>query len=626
MKNTHNAATFNPYDPSEILGNLGPAPKAVKNNKCGAFGAIIVSVVSIAVAAALPMVSGFFAAGVGKIAAAVIGSTVAQGFGVATGIQDKFSWKSVAMAGLSAGATLGVGELAGKIGGVAASGSKLAGAARAMIADAATQGVATLTGLQNKFDWAGVAAAGLGSFAASAALGASGKFLGGLKSQVARDFASAGIAATADGISSAAALSLIKGTSFGDNLIAVLPSVIGRTIGSVIAGEVQRADARAQAKRQAANLAAGAIEAGISAAGKALASSAPPVENLGNIITAPIELLDGFGYVDFFPERTAMQAAEFAADVQIGGVAYASARHRTKVIQELAAAANAESWADYAADDALDGRIDGVPFRVGGWKLSGTEVEQVRNMATAAYAAGEIDVNVRNAIFASADHNDALLAQWNAAADAEINKLLFLGIGAPVAIAGGLAAAPALLGGYGISSAFGAGIAVDFTQASVRGLLNGSLETQSTLGGTLIGDDNYALLSLGVGGTGLVRGMFRGGPRIGAAGSGAAHPLVVFDGEFATQQLLGTTTTPGGRQIMFHAADRMVNPPRGRVPMSASEIDDVLNGATRVVKRDYHPQGNTLTIENANLPGSPRVVVDEATGQRVITVINPRRR
>lgn len=101
---------------------------------------------------------------------------------------------------------------------------------------------------------------------------------------------------------------------------------------------------------------------------------------------------------------------------------------------------------------------------------------------------------------------------------------------------------------------------------------------------------------------------------------------VVFDGGFATKQLLGTDTTPGGRQIMFHAADRMVNPPKGRAPMSPSEVDDVLDGATSVVKRSYHPNGDTLTIENANLDGKPRVIVDEATGQRVITVINPRRK
>jgi len=87
---------------------------------------------------------------------------------------------------------------------------------------------------------------------------------------------------------------------------------------------------------------------------------------------------------------------------------------------------------------------------------------------------------------------------------------------------------------------------------------------------------------------------------------------------------LGTNITPKGRQITQHASERMSNPGKGRVPMSPEEVDQVLDGATRVVKREYHPEGNTLTIENANMLGKPRVIVDEATGQRVITVIKNR--
>lgn len=111
---------------------------------------------------------------------------------------------------------------------------------------------------------------------------------------------------------------------------------------------------------------------------------------------------------------------------------------------------------------------------------------------------------------------------------------------------------------------------------------------------------------------------------IGTADRVGNAPPALFDGALATRQILGTATTPAGRQIMFHAADRMVNPPSGRAPMSPAQVDQVLDGATSVVKRQYHPLGGTLTIENANMPGRPRVIVDEATGQRIITVINPR--
>jgi hypothetical protein len=112
-----------------------------------------------------------------------------------------------------------------------------------------------------------------------------------------------------------------------------------------------------------------------------------------------------------------------------------------------------------------------------------------------------------------------------------------------------------------------------------------------------------------------------------------ARGLVPFDREYAkrqsdgaVRQLLGTATTPNGRQITIHAADRMVNPPRGRAIMSPEEVDRVLDGATRIVGRADHPLGSTLKVENSNMPGRPQVVVDEKTGQRAVTVINPKRR
>jgi hypothetical protein len=58
--------------------------------------------------------------------------------------------------------------------------------------------------------------------------------------------------------------------------------------------------------------------------------------------------------------------------------------------------------------------------------------------------------------------------------------------------------------------------------------------------------------------------------------------------------------------------------------MSASQVDQVLDGATNIRKMSPHPLGDTLTIQNRNMPGAPQVVIDAATGQRVITVINPK--
>lgn len=112
-----------------------------------------------------------------------------------------------------------------------------------------------------------------------------------------------------------------------------------------------------------------------------------------------------------------------------------------------------------------------------------------------------------------------------------------------------------------------------------------------------------------------------------------AKSLVLIDEDFAQRQsdyvvrrLLGTPTTPNGRQITIHAADRMVNPPPGRAIMSPDEVDSVLDGATRIVGRADHPLGSTLKVENRNMLGRPQVVVDEKTGKRAVTVINPKRR
>ena len=83
-------------------------------------------------------------------------------------------------------------------------------------------------------------------------------------------------------------------------------------------------------------------------------------------------------------------------------------------------------------------------------------------------------------------------------------------------------------------------------------------------------------------------------------------------------------TTPGGRIITEHAAERMATPPAGRAPMDATQVDQVLDGATNIRKMSPHPRGDTLTVQNKNMPGKPQVVIDAATGTRVITVINPK--
>ncbi|KPW66110.1 Uncharacterized protein ALO81_03611, partial [Pseudomonas cannabina] len=66
------------------------------------------------------------------------------------------------------------------------------------------------------------------------------------------------------------------------------------------------------------------------------------------------------------------------------------------------------------------------------------------------------------------------------------------------------------------------------------------------------------------------------------AGTTKNNLPVLFDGEFATKQLLGVAMTPGGKQINFHAADRMVNPPKGREPMTILEVEDFIDTADKI--------------------------------------------
>ncbi len=143
VRSHNNAGTFKAYDPGKALGDISPtaaspAPAQAKKNKCGVLGMVLLAVVAIAVtvvtagAAVAAASTTSFASGLstvlgtavlggtvatGGIAGAVgglgaiaigagsaaIGSIVSQGVGVATGIQEKFSWKGVALAAIGGG-------------------------------------------------------------------------------------------------------------------------------------------------------------------------------------------------------------------------------------------------------------------------------------------------------------------------------------------------------------------------------------------------------------------------------------------------------------------------------------------------------------------------------------------
>lgn len=254
IRNRHNATTANPYNPAEAIGDLSPTmaapPKKAKG--CGGLGTILMAVVAVAVtivatagaasvltgaslSSSLGAVTGgtmvgltgsagaltsIGAVGVG-MAGAAIGSVASQAFGVATGIQDKFSWKGVGLSALSGGVTAGLGSSFG--------GDWAAAAARGAVSSAISQGVGVATGLQSKFDFAGVAATGIGAGVASFA-GARTAALGTFGNRLAAN--------TAGAIANAATRSAINGESFGDNLMRALPNAIGNTIGNLVAEQI----------------------------------------------------------------------------------------------------------------------------------------------------------------------------------------------------------------------------------------------------------------------------------------------------------------------------------------------------------------------------------------------------
>ncbi len=277
-KSTHNAGTFEPYDAARIIGDTSPgvaaAPQA-KRNKCGAFGAILMIAVAVAVTIAssgalaaasisaagggsVGLGAGITAAFGGTLAggaalttvgmaavgatAGAIGSVASQGVGIALGIQDKIDWKGVALSGISAavgGALGGLDILSGAKG----FGAVLQGAGRAAVGNVATQGIAIATRLQSKFDFAGVAVAA----ATGAGVSGAGRLgVGGIGGRV--------LSGMAGAIAGGAARSIIDGSSFGDNIKAALPDVIGSVIGEVVAAGFAGRDYYEETKYQTASV------------------------------------------------------------------------------------------------------------------------------------------------------------------------------------------------------------------------------------------------------------------------------------------------------------------------------------------------------------------------------------
>ena len=251
VSNLHNnASTFKVYDAGEAIGDTSPTlpdappPPQVGGGKkgCGGIGTILVIIVAVvatvmtAGAAALASAGALSGASVGTIAATgasvlgggvavggvsasmflstaagfagaaalggAVGSVAGQLVGMATGVQDKFSWKQVGLSALGAGVTAGVGSAvqgSAAIAQFASTNPTVFSSVNAAANTLVTQATGSTLGLSS-FSWKAVATSALASPIANYVGGAIGTALGngmdGLPAQL-QDVLGKGIAGTA---------------------------------------------------------------------------------------------------------------------------------------------------------------------------------------------------------------------------------------------------------------------------------------------------------------------------------------------------------------------------------------------------------------------------------------------
>jgi hypothetical protein len=199
-------------------------------------GTATVSGVAVTVGGAGVLSAGVVATASAAIGAAV-GSIASQGLGVAIGVQDSLDWKSVGLSAISAGVSAGMGA-AGIIGSTPA-----AAAGRAALGNMATQGIAVATGLQQRFNWIGVAASAVGAGAGQMVGTAMGPNVPGdgmgpvqpaVFSELGRtgDFLRVGISSFAGGLTTA----VLRGGRV--NVVQVALDAFGNALGQSIASQM----------------------------------------------------------------------------------------------------------------------------------------------------------------------------------------------------------------------------------------------------------------------------------------------------------------------------------------------------------------------------------------------------
>jgi len=294
VSSTHNnATTFKPYDPSDVIGNTTPSPKPPKpkKKKCKGVASVVMVVVAVVAAvftagAAIAAIGAMGAAGAtaGTVAAAALGggmtaiaggvvagglgATLAGGFiggavgsalgqlaGKAMGVVDSFSWKQVAVGGITGGITAGLGAAvqaaqAGRLGGWAETAAEafkngryaqpLTYTAQGVASYASSQVANRIVGLDTTFSWSGLAASVAGANIGGYVGGSTG--IGGLPGAMIK------------GQISAHASAAMNDKWFGGSRPdygQVAADAFGNTLGNWAVGKIQASEADQLAQEQA---------------------------------------------------------------------------------------------------------------------------------------------------------------------------------------------------------------------------------------------------------------------------------------------------------------------------------------------------------------------------------------
>ncbi|MGT0244771.1 LysM peptidoglycan-binding domain-containing protein [Burkholderia pyrrocinia] len=179
------------------------------------------------------------AVGAGAVAGAA-GSMASQGVMIAGGAQQGLDWNGVALGAMG-------GAIAGGVTSAMPAGSFGTAAAQGAVRSVATQGIGLATGLQDRFDWKSVAASAIASgvgYAANQAIGQlqyGDAWEGMAQSALRADRFNTAVRGVGTGMAAGAASTVVRGGSLGRNVGAITMDAIASTVGNMVVDQVQAA-------------------------------------------------------------------------------------------------------------------------------------------------------------------------------------------------------------------------------------------------------------------------------------------------------------------------------------------------------------------------------------------------